>query len=178
MFLYFYLSTVFLKKFVCVNVLMMMWFFFVAFEQRMPTDNSHLPDSIQEQDPVTSASNDCQRNAEESGAEQENGICNSDLGDSIRTPNSDSPSPTSTAVPLEVLRRGQPLLQINRQQIQSVSYSAQAAELKGLGVDVYDQDVLEQGVLQQVDNAINEANKAAKIADAEKEYQSVLDDLR
>ncbi|XP_010015348.1 PREDICTED: DNA excision repair protein ERCC-6-like, partial [Nestor notabilis] len=81
-------------------------------------------------------------------------------------------------VPLEVSRRGQPILQINRQQIQSISYSAQAAELKGLGVDVYDQDVLEQGVLQQVDNAINEANKATKIADAEKEYRSVLDDLR
>lgn len=167
-----------MKNIVCVNVLMMMWFFFVAFGQRMPTDNSHLPDSIQEQEPDTSASNNCQHNAEESGTEQKNDICNSDLGDSIRTPSSDSPSPTSTAFPLEVPRRGQPLLQINRQQIQSISCSAQAAELKGLGVDVYDQDVLEQGVLQQVDNAINEANKAAKIADAEKEYQSVVDDLR
>ncbi|NWQ75227.1 ERCC6 protein, partial [Columbina picui] len=144
----------------------------------MPTDNNHLPDSIQEQDHVTSASNNCQHNAEELGDEQENGICKSELGESINTPNSDSPSPTSMAVSLEVSRRGQPLLQINRQQIQSVSYSAQAAELKGLGVDVYDQEVLEQGVLQQVDNAINEANKAAKIADAKKEYQSVVDDLR
>ncbi|NXG59559.1 ERCC6 protein, partial [Hemiprocne comata] len=142
----------------------------------MPTDNSHLPDSIQEQDPVTTSSNNCQHNAEELGIEQENGICNSDLGNRVHS--SASQSSTSMAVPLEVPRRGQPLLQINRQQIQSVSYSAQAAELKGLGVDVYDQDVLEQGVLQQVDNAINEANKATKIADAEKEYQSVLDDLR
>nr|XP_009933983.1 PREDICTED: DNA excision repair protein ERCC-6 [Opisthocomus hoazin] len=144
----------------------------------MPTDNSHLPDSMQEQDPVTTASNDCLHNADESGTEQENSICNGDLGNSIIVPNSANQSSTSMAVPLEVPRRGQPLLQINRQQIQSVSYSAQAAELKGLGVDVYDQDVLEQGVLQQVDNAINEANKARKIADAEKEYQSVLDDLR
>uniref|UniRef100_A0A663EGP2 DNA excision repair protein ERCC-6 n=1 Tax=Aquila chrysaetos chrysaetos TaxID=223781 RepID=A0A663EGP2_AQUCH len=144
----------------------------------MPTGNSHLPDSIQEQDPVTTSSNNCLHNAEELGIEQENGICNSDPGNSIRVPNSASQSSTSTAVPLEVPRRGHPLLQINRQQIQSISYSAQAAELKGLGVDVYDQDVLEQGVLQQVDNAINEANKATKIADAEKEYQSVLDDLR
>ncbi|NXY67069.1 ERCC6 protein, partial [Glareola pratincola] len=144
----------------------------------MPTDNSHLPDSIQEQDPVATSSNNVQHNAEESGAEQENVTCDSDLDNIIRVSNSASQSSTSTAVPLEVPRRGQPLLQINRQQIQSISYSAQAAELKGLGVDVYDQDVLEQGVLQQVDNAINEANKATKIADAEKEYQSVLDDIR
>ncbi|PKU33278.1 dna excision repair protein ercc-6 [Limosa lapponica baueri] len=144
----------------------------------MPTDNSHLPDGSQEQDPVTTSSNNSLHNAEEPGAEQENGICDSDLDNSIRVSNSTSQSSTSMDVPLEVLRRGQPLLQINRQQIQSISDSAQAAELKGLGVDVYDQDVLEQGVLQQVDNAINEANKAAKIADAEKEYQSVLDDIR
>ncbi|NXL49342.1 ERCC6 protein, partial [Podilymbus podiceps] len=135
----------------------------------MPTDNSHLPDGIQEQDHGL-----C--NAEESGIEQENGICNSDMGN--RVPSSASQPSTSMAVPLEVSRRGQPLLKINRQQIQSISCSAQAAELKGLGVDVYDQDVLEQGVLQQVDNAINEANKATKTGDAEKAYQSVLDDLR
>ncbi|OXB74192.1 UNVERIFIED_CONTAM: hypothetical protein H355_014575 [Colinus virginianus] len=144
----------------------------------MPTENSHLPDSIQEQDPVTTQSNTCSHNAEESGTDQENGICNSDPGDCFGVHNSDSRPSTSVAVPLEVPRRGQPLLHIDRQQIQTVSYGAQAAELKGLGVDVYDQEVLEQGVLQQVDNAINEANKAAKIADAEKEYQSVLDDLR
>ncbi|XP_063194583.1 DNA excision repair protein ERCC-6 isoform X3 [Chroicocephalus ridibundus] len=144
----------------------------------MPTDNSHLPDSIQEQDPVATSSNNGQHNVEELGTEQENSTCDSDLDNSIGVPNSASQSSTSAAVPLEMPRRGQPLLQINRQQIQSISYSAQAAELKGLGVDVYDQDVLEQGVLQQVDNAINEANKATKIADAEKEYQSVLDDIR
>ncbi|NXI58608.1 ERCC6 protein, partial [Chloroceryle aenea] len=144
----------------------------------MPTDNSDLPDSIQEQDTVTTLSNNCPHNADELRIEEENGICNSDLGNSITAPNSTGQPSTSTAVPSEAPRRGQPLLQINRQQIQSISYSAQAAELKGLGVDVYDQDVLERGVLQQVDNAINEANKATKIADAEKEYQSVLDDLR
>ncbi|NXI37678.1 ERCC6 protein, partial [Galbula dea] len=143
----------------------------------MPTDNTHLPDSIQEQDSVTTSSNDCLRSAEELGTEQENNICNSDLGNSIRVPDTSQAS-TSKAVPLEMPRRGQPFLQINRQQIQSISYSAQAAELRDLGVDVYDQDVLEQGVLQQVDNAINEASKATKVADAKKEYQSLLDDLR
>lgn len=145
---------------------------------RMPTENSHLPDSIQEQDPITTLSSICPHNAEQKGTEQENGICNSDLVNHFGVHNSDSKPSTSVAVPVEVPRRGQPLLHINRQQIQSVSHSAQAAELKGLGVDVYDQEVLEQGVIQQVDNAINEANRATKIADAEKEYQSVLDDLR
>ncbi|NXX90220.1 ERCC6 protein, partial [Centropus bengalensis] len=144
----------------------------------MTTDNSHLPQSIQEQDPVTTASNNSLHNAEDCETEQQNGVSHSDLHNSIAVPSSAKQSSASMAVPLEVPRRGQPLLQINRQQIQSVSHSAQAAELRGLGVDVYDQDVLEQGVLQQVDNAINEANKATKIADAEKEYQSVLNDLR
>lgn len=43
---------------------------------------------------------------------------------------------------------------------------------------VYDQDVLEQGVLLQVDEAIQEASQAAAKAEAEKEYHSVLDDVR
>uniref|UniRef100_A0A2K6LGX2 DNA excision repair protein ERCC-6 n=1 Tax=Rhinopithecus bieti TaxID=61621 RepID=A0A2K6LGX2_RHIBE len=75
------------------------------------------------------------------------------------------------------LRRGPALLHINRRQIQAVEPSAQALELQGLGVDVYDQDVLEQGVLRQVDNAIHEASCASQLADVEKEYRSVLDDL-
>lgn len=70
------------------------------------------------------------------------------------------------------------MLQINRQRIQASSASSGAEELQGLGVAVYDQDVLEQGVLQQVDEAIHEANEAAAIAEAEKEYHSVLDDIR
>lgn len=77
----------------------------------------------------------------------------------------------------EVLKRGPALLHIDRHQIQAVDPSAQAVELQGLGVDVYDQDVLEQGVLRQVDSAIHEASRTAQLADAEKEYQSVLDDL-
>lgn len=144
----------------------------------MPTDNSHPPDGIQERDPVTSSSSNCLHNAEKLGTEQENDICDSDLDNSSRVPSSDCQPSSSVAAALEVPRRGQPLLQINRQQIQSISVSAQAAELRGLGVDVYDQDVLEQGVLQQVDNAINEANKAIRVAEVEREYRSVLEDLR
>ncbi|XP_022619416.1 DNA excision repair protein ERCC-6 isoform X1 [Seriola dumerili] len=75
-------------------------------------------------------------------------------------------------------KRSGALLQIDRQRIQAASASSGADELQGLGVAVYDQDVLEQGVLQQVDEAIQEANQAAAKAEAEKEYQSVLDDVR
>ncbi|XP_059215444.1 DNA excision repair protein ERCC-6 isoform X2 [Centropristis striata] len=75
-------------------------------------------------------------------------------------------------------KRSGALLQINRQRIQAASASSGADELQGLGVAVYDQDVLEQGVLQQVDEAIHEANQAAAKAEAEKEYHSVLDDVR
>ncbi len=75
-------------------------------------------------------------------------------------------------------KRSGALLHINRQRIQAASASSGADELQGLGVAVYDQDVLEQGVLQQVDEAIHEASQAAAKAEAEKEYQSVLDDVR
>uniref|UniRef100_A0A8C7IFH6 DNA excision repair protein ERCC-6 n=1 Tax=Oncorhynchus kisutch TaxID=8019 RepID=A0A8C7IFH6_ONCKI len=76
------------------------------------------------------------------------------------------------------IKKSGALLHIDRQLIQAVSASSGAAELQGLGVAVYDQDVLEQGVLQQVDQAIHEASQAAAKAEAEKEYQSVLDDVR
>ncbi|XP_045734246.1 DNA excision repair protein ERCC-6 isoform X1 [Mirounga angustirostris] len=87
------------------------------------------------------------------------------------------PSTSAEGCSSEVPRRGPALLHIDRHQIQTVEPSAQALELQGLGVDVYDQDVLEQGVLRQVDSAIHEASRAAQLADAEKEYRSVLDDL-
>lgn len=88
------------------------------------------------------------------------------------------PSTSAADVSFGITRKGASLLYIDRKQIQAVAHSAQADELKSLGVDVYDQEVLEQGVLQQVDNAINEANKAVSVADTEKERLSVLDDLR
>ncbi|KAJ3610808.1 hypothetical protein NHX12_022899, partial [Muraenolepis orangiensis] len=70
------------------------------------------------------------------------------------------------------------LVQINRHSIQAAAASSGADELQGLGVAVYDQHVLEQGVLQQVDQAIQEAGQAAAKVEAEKDYQSVLDDVR
>ncbi|KAF6108584.1 ERCC excision repair 6, chromatin remodeling factor [Phyllostomus discolor] len=87
------------------------------------------------------------------------------------------PSTSAERCPSEVAKRKPALLHIDRHQIQAVEPSEQALELQGLGVDVYDQDVLEQGVLQQVDSAIHEASRAAQLVEAEREYQSVLDDL-
>nr|XP_015002511.1 DNA excision repair protein ERCC-6 isoform X2 [Macaca mulatta] len=89
----------------------------------------------------------------------------------------DGPSTSAEGCASAASRRGPALLHINRHQIQAVEPSAQALELQGLGVDVYDQDVLEQGVLRQVDNAIHEASRTSQLADVEKEYRSVLDDL-
>lgn len=106
------------------------------------------------------------------GVQEDNGL--SIPGSSKEEPVATCPENVGSQIP----RKSQALLQINRQEIQSVDHSSQAAELQGLGVDVYDQDVLEQGVLQQVDRAIQEANQAAAKAEAEKEYESVLDDVR
>ncbi|KAM4636256.1 DNA excision repair protein ERCC-6 isoform 2-T2 [Discoglossus pictus] len=75
-------------------------------------------------------------------------------------------------------RKAQALLHIDRLQIQEVDSEQQALELQGLGLAVYDQEVLEQGVLQQVDNAINEATRAAQLAEAEREQEDLLDELR
>ncbi|ELV11884.1 DNA excision repair protein ERCC-6 [Tupaia chinensis] len=100
-----------------------------------------------------------------------------EAGESLPSCSSDSGPSASAEGCVEALRRGPALLHIDRHRIQAVEPSAQALELQGLGVDVYDQDVLEQGVLQQVDTAIHEASRAAQRADAEKEYRSVLDDL-
>ncbi|XP_044880595.1 DNA excision repair protein ERCC-6 [Mauremys mutica] len=141
----------------------------------MPTETGRPPGGCHERGPGAAASGPGPRSAGEAGT----GPCDSDLEGSPGAPASDDGPCGSSGVPSrEPPRAGQPLLHIDRQQIQSVAPSAQIAELKGLGVDVYDQDVLEQGVLQQVDNAINDANKATKLANAEAEYQSVLDDLR
>ncbi|XP_028915565.1 DNA excision repair protein ERCC-6 isoform X2 [Ornithorhynchus anatinus] len=88
------------------------------------------------------------------------------------------PSTSTAVVPPGAPREGQSPLRIDRREIQSVERSAQALELRGLGVDVYDQDVLERGLLRQVDFAVGQATGAARAAHAEKEYRSVLDDLR
>ncbi|XP_026542996.1 DNA excision repair protein ERCC-6 [Notechis scutatus] len=67
---------------------------------------------------------------------------------------------------LGTLRKG-PTVLIDRQQIRSVAPQDQALELRGLlGVEVYDQEVLEHGVLQQIDKAIGEAAEGRPAHDA------------
>ncbi|XP_073408175.1 DNA excision repair protein ERCC-6 isoform X2 [Dendrobates tinctorius] len=74
-------------------------------------------------------------------------------------------------------RKIQSVLQIDRHQIQAVGTAQQALELQGLGLAVYDQEVLERGVLQQVDNAINKASQAARVAEAENEQHELKEEL-
>ncbi|XP_029141334.1 DNA excision repair protein ERCC-6 [Protobothrops mucrosquamatus] len=73
---------------------------------------------------------------------------------------------SSTGASLGALRKG-PTVLIDRQQIRSVALKDQALELRGLGVEVYDQEVLEHGVLQQIDKAISEATKVGPAQDGD-----------
>lgn len=135
----------------------------------MPIDNNEEPDCPALSSPVSALT---------PGEKEDNGSSRASSGRSI--PESSQEEPAATACPgnagPENSRKS--LLHINRQEIQAVARNDQAAELQGLGVDVYDQDVLEQGVLQQVDRAFQQATMATARADAEKEYESVLDDVR
>ncbi|XP_060781917.1 DNA excision repair protein ERCC-6 [Neoarius graeffei] len=137
----------------------------------MPIDNNMNQDCPPSSSPVS---------APTPGGKEDNVSSRTSSGLSI--PESSQEEPAAAACPgnagPETSKRSQLLLHINRQEIQAVDQNDQAAELQGLGVDVYDQDVLEQGVLQQVDRAFQEANQAKARADAEKEYESVLDDVR
>ncbi|XP_023563023.1 DNA excision repair protein ERCC-6 [Octodon degus] len=143
----------------------------------MPSEGSPHSCSTQEQERLQSLP---VRADEETPMEQEHDGA-AKVGEHLPSPSLPSDCEPSTSaegcIPAAV-RRGPALLQIDRHQIPAVEPSAQALELQGLGVDVYDQTVLEQGVLQQVDSALQEASHAAQLADAEKEYQSVLDDLK
>ncbi|XP_023597869.1 DNA excision repair protein ERCC-6 isoform X2 [Trichechus manatus latirostris] len=141
----------------------------------MPNERIPHPGQTQEQDCLQSQ---YVGDDEEMAVKQENGVPAAGVEESLPSCSSDNGlSASAEGCALGVPRRGPALLQIDRHQIQAVEQSAQALELQGLGVDVYDQDVLEQGVLQQVDDAIHEARRVAQLADTEKEYQSVLDDL-
>ncbi|XP_012889227.1 PREDICTED: DNA excision repair protein ERCC-6 [Dipodomys ordii] len=115
--------------------------------------------------------------SKETSTEPENGG-NGEAEKCLPSPSSDYGVSTPAEACASVAgRRGPGLLHIDRHQIPAVEPSAQALELQGLAVDVYDQSVLEQGVLQQVDSAMHEASRATQLADAEKEYRSVLDDF-
>ncbi|XP_044229225.1 DNA excision repair protein ERCC-6 [Thunnus albacares] len=110
---------------------------------------------------------------EEDGAAGGSAVCSQGSEAAAAYPTNTGPGEGNSGV-----KKSGAMLQIDRQRIQAASASSGADELQGLGVAVYDQDVLEQGVLLQVDEAIQEASQAAAKAEAEKEYQSVLDDVR
>ncbi|XP_066535839.1 DNA excision repair protein ERCC-6 [Hoplias malabaricus] len=136
----------------------------------MPIDNSEDQDLPTLSSPVSALT---------PGDQEDHGIIRGTTGLAIPESGREEPAAAyAETVGSENPRKSQLLLHINRQEIQAVAQSAQADELQGLGVDVYDQDILEQGVLRQVDRAIQEANQAVAKAEAEKEYESVLDDVR
>ncbi|XP_004874585.1 DNA excision repair protein ERCC-6 isoform X1 [Heterocephalus glaber] len=140
----------------------------------MPSEGSRHSCQTQEQEHSQSPP---VRADEDTTGEQEHGGA-VEVGKQLASPPSDcGPSTSAEGCTSAAMRRGPTLVHIDRHQIPAVERNAQALELQGLGVDVYDQTVLEQGVLQQVDSALHEASRAAQLADAEKEYQSVLDDL-
>ncbi|XP_075420286.1 DNA excision repair protein ERCC-6 isoform X2 [Tenrec ecaudatus] len=149
---------------------------------RMPNERISHPSQAQDQDCVQSH---YVSDGEEMVIKQETGVPDTEAEKSLTSGSSSNGwSTLSEPWTLELPRKGMFMgsskerIQIDRRQIQAVDPSAQALELQGLGVDVYDQEVLEQGVLQQVDYVVHEASRAAQLADAEKQYQSVLDDRK
>jgi DNA excision repair protein ERCC-6 len=64
-------------------------------------------------------------------------------------------------------------LKVDRSQIEEVQLSDQASELHALGLSVYDQDTLEKGILQQVDQALEQVNQQQ----LEEELKTVTDEI-
>jgi DNA excision repair protein ERCC-6 len=62
---------------------------------------------------------------------------------------------------------------VDRTQIEEVQLSDQAAELQVLGLSVYDQDTLEKGILQQVDQALEQLDKKQ----LEEQMKTVADEI-
>ncbi|XP_019642720.1 PREDICTED: LOW QUALITY PROTEIN: DNA excision repair protein ERCC-6-like [Branchiostoma belcheri] len=73
---------------------------------------------------------------------------------------------------------GPSMFSIDTSQIQAVAPQDQASELQGLGVDVYNQETLEHGIMCQVDLAVQAEMEQKRKASAERELKNVLDDIR
>ena len=69
-------------------------------------------------------------------------------------------------------------IEISRKKIKSVPINEQNDVLKQLGVSAYEQDEFEEGVLQQVDEAIEEQERRIAIKAAEKNAQNIKDEIR
>jgi DNA excision repair protein ERCC-6 len=62
---------------------------------------------------------------------------------------------------------------VDRTWIEEVQLSDQAAELQVFGLSVYDQDTLEKGILQQVDQALEQLDKKQ----LEEQMKTVADEI-
>ena len=69
-------------------------------------------------------------------------------------------------------------IEIDREKIKCIPMSEQNEVLKDLGVSAYEQEEFEEGVLQQVDSAIEEREWRIAIKAAEKNVQNVKDEIR
>ena len=69
-------------------------------------------------------------------------------------------------------------IEIDRKKIKSVPVNEQSEVLQDLGVSAYEQEEFEEGVLQQVDDAIEEREWRVAIKSAEKNVQQIKDEVR
>lgn len=69
-------------------------------------------------------------------------------------------------------------IEISRKKIKCVPVADQNEALKDLGVSAYEQEEFEEGVLQQVDDAIEEEEKRIAIKAAEKNVKNIRDEIR
>jgi DNA excision repair protein ERCC-6 len=69
-------------------------------------------------------------------------------------------------------------ISIDSSKIHEVAFEEQPETLRALGVNVFDQDVFEEGVLQQVDQAIAEQEEFLERERLSKELKSIEDELR
>ena len=69
-------------------------------------------------------------------------------------------------------------IEIDREKIKCVPLNEQNEVLKDLGVSAYEQEEFEEGVLQQVDSAIEEREWRIAVKAAQKNVQNVKDEIR
>lgn len=69
-------------------------------------------------------------------------------------------------------------IEINREKIKCVPINEQIEAFKDLGVSAYEQEEFEDGVLQQVDDAIEEQERRIAVKAAEKSVQNIRDEIR
>ena len=69
-------------------------------------------------------------------------------------------------------------IEINREKIKCIPINEQIEAFKDLGVSAYEQEEFEDGVLQQVDDAIEEQERRIAIKAAEKSVQNIRDEIK